>query len=65
MLAAQGTGVLLVEHNVPMVLEHADEVTVLHQGRLLFHGTPDELRLNRDVASAFLGEDAHAVGEAE
>jgi ABC-type branched-subunit amino acid transport system ATPase component len=56
-LAKSGVGVLLIEHNVPLVLRLADDITVLHQGRLLFHGSPAELRANRDVARAFLGDD--------
>jgi ABC-type branched-subunit amino acid transport system ATPase component/ABC-type branched-subunit amino acid transport system permease subunit len=56
-MAREGVGVLLIEHNVPLVLRLADDITVLHQGRLLFHGTPAELRANRDVARAFLGDD--------
>jgi len=54
-LAAAGTGVLLIEHNVPMVLEIADTVTVMHQGSCLFRGTPNELRSDTQVADAFLG----------
>jgi ABC-type branched-subunit amino acid transport system ATPase component/ABC-type branched-subunit amino acid transport system permease subunit len=56
-LAQCGVGVLLIEHNVPMVLGIADQVTALHQGKRLFQGTPDELRADTDVASAFLGID--------
>jgi branched-chain amino acid transport system permease protein len=56
-LARSGAGVLLIEHNVPMVLSIAETVTCLHQGRTLFQGTPDELRANTSVASAFLGLD--------
>jgi ABC-type branched-subunit amino acid transport system ATPase component len=60
-LARAGTGVLLIEHNVPMVLQHAQQVTVLHQGRLLAAGTPEELRTNKLVAGAFLGLDIDAM----
>jgi ABC-type branched-subunit amino acid transport system ATPase component len=56
-LAECGVGVLLIEHNVPMVLSVASQVTALHQGKLLFRGTPDELRADTSVASAFLGID--------
>jgi branched-chain amino acid transport system permease protein len=56
-LARSGVGVLLIEHNVPMVLSIADTVTCLHQGKLLFQGTPEELRANDSVASVFLGID--------
>jgi ABC-type branched-subunit amino acid transport system ATPase component/ABC-type branched-subunit amino acid transport system permease subunit len=56
-LAECGVGILLIEHNVPMVLSVASQVTALHQGKLLFRGTPDELRADTSVASAFLGID--------
>ena len=56
-LARSGVGVLLIEHNVPMVLSIADTVTCLHQGKTLFQGTPDELRADTSVASVFLGID--------
>jgi branched-chain amino acid transport system ATP-binding protein len=56
-LARSGVGVLLIEHNVPMVLGIADTVTCLHQGRRLFQGTPAELRADAAVASVFLGLD--------
>jgi len=56
-LARSGVGVLLIEHNVPMVLSIADTVTCLHQGKRLFQGTPAELRADTNVASVFLGVD--------
>jgi branched-chain amino acid transport system permease protein len=56
-LARSGVGVLLIEHNVPMVLSIADTITCLHQGRRLFQGTPAELRADTSVASVFLGID--------
>jgi branched-chain amino acid transport system permease protein len=62
-IAAEGVGVLLIEHNVPLVLAIADHVTVMHQGRRLFSGTPSELRADQQVAGAFLGIDiTEAVG---
>jgi len=56
-LARSGVGVLLIEHNVPMVLSMADTVTCLHQGRILFQCTPAEMRADTTVASVFLGSD--------
>jgi branched-chain amino acid transport system permease protein len=56
-LARSGVGVLLIEHNVPMVLSIADTITCLHQGKRLFQGTPAELRADTSVASVFLGID--------
>jgi branched-chain amino acid transport system permease protein len=54
-MADSGVGVLLIEHNVPLVLDIAQQVTVLHQGKRLFAGSPAELRANKEVAESVLG----------
>ncbi|MCU1602779.1 MAG: ATP-binding cassette protein, partial [Frankiales bacterium] len=54
-LAGRGTGVLLVEHDMRLVADVADRVTVLHQGRVLFCGTPDQVRSDPAVRRAYLG----------
>jgi branched-chain amino acid transport system permease protein len=63
-MAARGVAVCLIEHNVPMVLRLATSVTALHQGRVLFQGTPDKLRADKDVAMAFLGSFSGAADQA-
>jgi branched-chain amino acid transport system ATP-binding protein len=55
-----GAGVLLIDHNMALVMEICDRVHVLDQGRMLAAGTPQEIRSNLDVASAYLGESALA-----
>ncbi|MGW3321520.1 ABC transporter ATP-binding protein [Streptomyces virginiae] len=47
--------VLLVEHDLDMVFELADTVTVLHLGRHLTTGTPDHVRASAEVQRAYLG----------
>jgi branched-chain amino acid transport system permease protein len=54
-LASQGRAVLLVEHDMRLVGEVADRVTVLHQGRVLACGTPDQVRSDPAVRRAYLG----------
>lgn len=53
--------VLLVEHDLDVVFGLADTVTVLHLGRLVLSGTPDEVRASEAVQAAYLG----AVGTGE
>jgi branched-chain amino acid transport system ATP-binding protein len=50
-----GAGVLLIDHNVALIMEVCDRVHVLDRGRTLAEGTPDEIRRNFDVATAYLG----------
>jgi len=50
-----GAGVLLVDHNVALILRVCDRIHVLDQGRTLAEGTPEEIRSNVDVTSAYLG----------
>ncbi|MCP3818461.1 ABC transporter ATP-binding protein [Streptomyces sp. A3M-1-3] len=47
--------VLLIEHDLDMVFELADTVTVMHLGRHLMTGSPDEVRASTEVQSAYLG----------
>ena len=54
-IAASGRGVLLVEHDMHLVGRVADRVTVLAEGRVLAHGTPEQVRADPAVARAYLG----------
>ncbi|MFI6003199.1 hypothetical protein ACIA98_22760 [Streptomyces sp. NPDC051366] len=47
--------VLLVEHDLDMVFELADTVTVMHLGRHLMTGSPDGVRASAEVQTAYLG----------
>jgi branched-chain amino acid transport system ATP-binding protein len=53
-LAADGMAVLLVEHDIGLVLGAADRVYAMVSGRMLACGTPDEVRADPAVRTAYL-----------
>ena len=50
-----GTTVVLIEHDMGVVMDISDRVVVLDYGRKIGDGTPEEVRNNPDVISAYLG----------
>jgi len=60
----QGLCVLLVEHNMPFVFGIADKIIVLDKGRKISEGTPEEVRVDRKVISAYLGS-KHSTADAK
>jgi branched-chain amino acid transport system ATP-binding protein len=59
-LPLQGITSILVEHDVPFVSSLATTITVLDLGEIIAEGTPDEVRENPRVLSAYLGEEVIA-----
>ena len=55
---SQGRTVLLIEHNVPMVLDVCDYVYVLNFGRILAEGSAADILAHPEVITAYLGEAA-------
>ena len=47
--------VLLIEHDIDRVISLSDRITVLHQGRVIASGTPQEVVGNPEVVTAYLG----------
>lgn len=54
-LNKDGKTFLIVEHNMEFVMNLCDEVTVMHQGKDLVSGAPNEVRANPLVLDAYLG----------
>jgi len=46
---------VLIEHDIDLVMDVSDRVTVVHRGRELATGTPDEITENPEVREAYLG----------
>ena len=49
--------VLIIEHDMDMVFETADRITVLNYGQVLMEGTPEEVRGSSVVRETYLGGD--------
>jgi branched-chain amino acid transport system ATP-binding protein/branched-chain amino acid transport system permease protein len=56
-LHAEGTTLIVVEHNLAFLLDLADSIVVLQNGALLAEGDPDSIRRDPAVISAYLGAD--------
>ena len=53
----KGKTLLVVEHDMNVVFSLCDRISVLVYGELLATGTPEEIRANREVQEAYLGEE--------
>jgi branched-chain amino acid transport system ATP-binding protein len=51
-----GRTIVLVEHNMNVVMNVSERISVMHLGRLLAEGTPAEIAANQTVQSVYLGE---------
>ena len=55
-------GYVLIEHDLDIALRVVERVTVLHNGRLLKHGTPDEIENDAEVQAIYMGGGRHGGG---
>jgi branched-chain amino acid transport system ATP-binding protein len=46
---------VVIEHDMDVVFRYSDRIVMMHEGRFLADGTPDEIRANKDVANILLG----------
>jgi len=51
----EGRTMIIIDHDMDSLFELAERVTVLHEGRVLTEGTPDEIKRNPEVQEAYLG----------
>ena len=51
----RGLTVVFIEHDMDVVFAISEKIRVMHQGRILAEGTPDEVRRNPEVQGAYLG----------
>jgi len=53
--ASRGLTILFCEHDMEVVFDVARSIMVMHQGRTIVQGTPEEVRANKEVQEAYLG----------
>jgi ABC-type branched-subunit amino acid transport system ATPase component len=51
--------ILLIEHDMDLVFNFADRISVLVAGRMLTEGAPEAIAADERVRAVYLGEDAH------
>ena len=51
------TDIIIIEHDIEVVFRIADQITVMANGKVLAEGTPEEIAVNPDVRTAYLGDD--------
>ena len=58
-----GMSFLIVEHDIPVIMDISDKIVVLDFGKKIAEGTPHEVQANEAVIAAYLGTDHAAAAE--
>lgn len=56
-----GAAMLVIEHDMPMIMQISDRIYCLEAGRVIAAGFPDEIRTDPAVISSYLGTDERAI----
>ena len=59
-IKTKGIGLIIVEHDMNLVMDTADEILVLNYGRKLAQGAPEDIQKNKEVIDAYLGDELDA-----
>ena len=54
-----GKTLVMVEHDMSVIFDLADRISVLVYGEVIATGTPEQIRSNKDVQEAYLGTEQH------
>jgi branched-chain amino acid transport system ATP-binding protein len=54
--------IVLVEHNMPLVMQLCERIQVLNDGQIISEGTPEQVRADPRVVESYLGEASDDAG---